>query len=108
MTQPTTYQQGSQHDAAARALTAHENITQIHNRLVQIPEQLGASWKGESATVYAQVLNEWNPQFKKVIDALHMIAENLRGSGIQYEEATTGAREVAQNLMAALNGGSVR
>ena len=108
MAQPTTYHQGSQHDAAARALTAHEHITQIHNRLLQIPEQLGGSWKGESATVYTQVLNEWNPQFKKVIDALHQIAENLKGSGIEYEEASTSTQAVTKNLMAALNGGAVK
>ena len=107
MTQPTTYEQGSQHDAAARALTAHDHITQIHNRLVQIPEQLGGSWKGQSATVYTQVLNEWNPQFKKVIDALQTIAENLKDSGIQYEDASTSTEEVARQLAAALNGGSV-
>ena len=107
MTQPTTYQQGSQQDAATRALTAHEHITQIHSRLLQIPEQLGGAWKGESATVYAQVLNEWNPQFKKVIDALHLIAENLKGSGIEYEEASTSTQAVTQNLMVALNGGKL-
>jgi WXG100 family type VII secretion target len=107
VTQPTTYEQGSQHDAAARALTAHDHITQIHNRLVQIPEQLGGSWKGQSATVYTQVLNEWNPQFKKVIDALQTIAENLKDSGIQYEDAGTSTEEVARQLAAALNGGSL-
>jgi WXG100 family type VII secretion target len=105
--QPTTYEQGSQQDAAARALAAHEHITQIHNRLIQIPEQLGGSWKGDSASVYTQVLNEWNPQFKKVIDALHTISENLKGSGIQYEDAATSTQQVAQSLMAALSGGNI-
>ncbi|SEF80172.1 WXG100 family type VII secretion target [Nonomuraea solani] len=107
MAEPTRFQEGSQHSAAERALTAHGTITQIHNRLTQIPATLGGAWQGESATVYTQVLNEWNPQFKKVIDALHTIAENLKASGIQYTEATTSSREVAENLRAALGGGKI-
>ncbi|GAA2696987.1 WXG100 family type VII secretion target [Nonomuraea recticatena] len=103
MSQPTQFIEGSQHDAAARALLAYEHITQIHNRLIQIPEQLGASWMGQSASVYTQVLNEWNPQFKNVVEALHRISENLKDSGIQYQEASTSSHAVTQNLMAALN-----
>jgi WXG100 family type VII secretion target len=105
---PTRFEEGSQHSAAERALIAHGNITQIHNRLTQIPETLGAAWQGPSASVYTQVLNEWNPQFKRVIDALHTIAENLKASGIQYNEATTNASEVAQQLKAALSGGEIK
>ncbi|MEV4017832.1 WXG100 family type VII secretion target [Nonomuraea angiospora] len=107
MAEPTRYQEGSQHSAAERALIAHQNITQIHNRLTQIPATLGAAWQGESANIYRQVLDEWNPQFKKVIDALHTIAENLKGSGITYTEANTQASEVATRLKAALGGGQL-
>ncbi|MEV1173550.1 WXG100 family type VII secretion target [Nonomuraea sp. NPDC049784] len=103
--EPTRYQKGSQHSAAERALIAHRNITQIHNRLTQIPTTLGAAWQGESVNIYRQVLDEWNPQFKKVIDALHAIAENLKGSGIQYPEPNTQAGEAATRLTAALGGG---
>ncbi|MBF8193181.1 WXG100 family type VII secretion target [Nonomuraea sp. K274] len=107
MAEPTRYADGSQHSAADRAMIAHGNITQIHNRLTQIPATLGAAWQGESASVYTQVLNEWNPQFKKVIDALNTIAENLKASGIQYTEANTNAREVAENLKSLLGGGKL-
>jgi WXG100 family type VII secretion target len=105
--EPTRYAEGSQHGAGERALIAHGNITQIHNRLTQIPATLGAAWQGESASVYMQVLNEWNPQFKKVIDALNTIAENLKASGIQYTESNTNAREVAESLKAGLSGGKL-
>ncbi|MEO3804972.1 WXG100 family type VII secretion target [Nonomuraea sp. B1E8] len=107
MPEPTRYEAGSQHSAAERALIAHQNIMQIHNRLTQIPATLGSAWQGQSATVFTQVLNEWNPQFKRVIDALHTIAENLKGSGIQYDEANTNASDVAARLKAALSAGQV-
>ncbi|GAB2910404.1 WXG100 family type VII secretion target [Nonomuraea fastidiosa] len=103
--QPTTYTEGSQHSAAERAQQAVANIEQIYNRLTQIPETLGAAWQGEAATVYQQVLAEWTPQFRRVIDALNSIGENLKATGIQYNEANTQATDVAAKLRAALAGG---
>ncbi|AQZ65388.1 unnamed protein product [[Actinomadura] parvosata subsp. kistnae] len=102
--QPTTYAEGSQHSAAERAQLAVGNIEQIRNRLQQIPETLGASWQGDAARVYTQVLTEWTPQFTKVIQALNTIAENLKATGIQYTEANTQANDVAAALRSALDG----
>ncbi|GAA2839962.1 WXG100 family type VII secretion target [Nonomuraea rubra] len=105
--QPTTYAEGSQHSAAERAQLAVGNIEQIRNRLNQIPATLGAAWQGEAATVYTQVLNEWTPQFTKVIQALDLIAERLEATGIQYTESNTQANDVAAQLRASLNGGKL-
>ncbi|MEV0823088.1 WXG100 family type VII secretion target [Nonomuraea rubra] len=105
--QPTTFRNGSQGSAAVRAQLAVGNIEQIHNRLNQIPATLTAAWQGEAATVYRQVLDEWTPQFMKVIRALDLIAEKLKATDIQYTESNTQANDVAAQLRASLNGGKL-
>ncbi|MFC5823944.1 WXG100 family type VII secretion target [Nonomuraea insulae] len=101
--QPTTFEEGSQHSAAERAQAAVANIEQIRNRLQQIPETLGGAWQGEAASTYVQVLNEWTPQFQKVINALGVIGENLKATDVQYNEASTQANDVAARLRQSLD-----
>lgn len=103
MAEPTPLPEGGQLSAAERALIAHGNITRIHARLTRIPQTLGVSWHGASAAVFTQVLDEWTPQFTRVIDALHTIAEDLRTPPVQHAEAT-GSREAAGGPGAALGG----
>ncbi|MEV0165770.1 WXG100 family type VII secretion target [Nonomuraea fuscirosea] len=107
MADRTTYAEGSQHSAAERVQIAVGNVEQIRNRLALIPETLGGAWMGEAATVYTQVLNEWTPQFTKVIEALARIGENLKATDVQYTEASTSASEVAARLRSSLNGGAI-
>jgi WXG100 family type VII secretion target len=84
------------------------NITNIHNRLQEIPATLGAAWQSSSATIYKQVLTEWNDEFRKVLAALDDIGRKLKESDIQYTDATTTSRDLAENLRAQLSAGTYK
>jgi Proteins of 100 residues with WXG. len=99
------YEQGSQHQASQRAQIAHDYIVTIQSRLREIPARLGASWQGQAATVFQQVLAEWDPQFSQVIASLQRISEALGQSDVTYVESQTTAHELTTQLMAQLSGG---
>ncbi len=48
-------------------------------------EPLAGAWRGEAATVFAELMTRWDTDARRLSDALRAIGESIQGSGTSYQ-----------------------
>jgi WXG100 family type VII secretion target len=72
--------------AATDTVNAKLSVDGNLDRLKALCDELAASWTGQGATAFNQVMQQWDAEAAKLLDALQDIADNLDSSAAAQAE----------------------
>ena len=72
--------------AATDTVNAKLSVDGNLDRLKALCDELAASWSGQGAAAFAQVMTAWDTEAAKLLDALQDIADSLDSSAAQQAE----------------------
>lgn len=82
---------------------AHGDLTKEVNSL---PPKLATkgSWEGSSAASFTGLINAWNADSRRILEALETFESNLRGVDVNYTDADQVNSDALRKLSAGLSG----
>jgi WXG100 family type VII secretion target len=72
--------------AATDTVNAKLSVDGNLDRLKALCDELAASWTGQGATAFANLMLQWDAEAAKLLDALQDIADNLDASAAAQAE----------------------
>ncbi|MDX3657128.1 WXG100 family type VII secretion target [Streptomyces sp. ID05-26A] len=92
-------------DALAKRIIQVDESTQGTLRQVAAAvDQVGASWKGDSAVAFKTLMDRYNEDARKVSQALNTIAESIASSADVYARQEEDNKSSISGIGARLNG----
>lgn len=75
-------------------ITLNSDIATLEGKLAGI----GASWQGQAATAFTNLMTAWRAQAKKITDNLDVFEQNLKASQTSYTSDDDAAKAALQAL----------
>ncbi|MEV6714307.1 WXG100 family type VII secretion target [Lentzea sp. NPDC051208] len=92
-------------DALAKRIISVDESTQGTLRQVSgAVDQVGATWKGESATAFKTLMDRFNEDARKLSQALNTIAESIASSADVYARQEEDNKSSISGITARLGG----
>ncbi|GAA3841742.1 WXG100 family type VII secretion target [Saccharothrix violaceirubra] len=90
--------------AATDIVSTDEHVQGILRSLRGTVDTVGASWKGQAATAFQNLINRFDEDARKLQEALRAIAEQMSGSADIYRRQEEEQNQSMGGLLGRLNG----
>lgn len=102
--QHTSAQTHAMAQAAFHVGNAHDAITGVKNQVVSTVAATSTGYVSEAATMFRNVMEQWDQDFTTILEALRTMGEKLTGTSQHYGGAMDVDVQSANQIAAALNG----
>jgi uncharacterized protein YukE len=103
-TQRTAAQTQAMAEAAFHVGSAHDSITGLKNQAAATVAGTSAGYVSEAATLFRNVMEQWDQDFNTILGGLRTMGENLTGTAQHYGGAIDHDHQSANQIAALLNG----
>ena len=93
--------------AAQHVDNAGQDLANIQGRIQQAVANTSAGYVSDAATLFRNVMDQWNGDFAKIINGLDQIRTALTGTQKHYEAGMEQERASVNQIAALLNGTDV-
>lgn len=93
--------------AAQHVDNAGQDLANIQGRIQQAVANTSAGYVSEAASLFRNVMDQWNGDFAKIIGGLDRIHTALTGTQKHYEATMAQERASVNQIAALLNGNDV-
>lgn len=102
--QHTSAQTHAMAQAAFHVGNAHEAITGLKNQAASTVAGTSAAYVSEAATLFRNVMEQWDQDFNTILGGLRAMGEKLTGTAQHYGGAMDSDHQSANQIAALLNG----
>lgn len=102
--QHTSAQTHAMAQAAFHVANAHDAITGVKNQVASTVAGTSTGYVSEAATLFRNVMEQWDQDFTTILEALRTMGEKLTGTAQHYGGAMEHDHHSANQIAAVLNG----
>lgn len=103
MTSPFEVDHATLHTAANDVRSTRSEVDGELKKLWSVVDDLAIAWQGQASTGFQSLMNRWNGDTAKLLDALNDIADLLDKSGTAHQATDEEQQQMLDKFHSALN-----